>query len=439
MSTGALPPCGAERPKSRSRTRAHEALAFRVRTDEFVRDDSDVMSVSDSECRSVCRLHSKNRSVSWQADKSISSFEDPSPVSSCSYSPREPFEEFATEVSGSGSPLLGARTLSGMDARTSSSSLLVALERKDSEFIGDTMSVFSFPLWAESLLQPLDDPLLAACQLKTKGIVKKFSKFWTFVTALEAGLVWSIVLFAFGFQETSRLFTCVLFSLSVLSQIPKRFVWRPRPWMVFRAEGVRKDKTSSFPSRAAACSVVFPLLILAAYKEIVGREARWWAAGLFLMVSIFSTGFARVNVGAHYPSDILGGLVMGLVVWRTGVLMTDVLSVLNPMMRAVLPMEVRFVLATTLSFGANMLCMEHFWAKCSFVFGILCAALTFDVTFDTHTTQWSIAYSGLAVVLGLLILAYGMIAHKRKGFAWQTIVFAQVFFLSLSYMLFFNC
>ena len=37
--------------------------------------------------------------------------------------------------------------------------------------------------------------------------------------------------------------------LIIIIKIPKRFVWRYRPYMIYRAQERKRDKTSSFPSR----------------------------------------------------------------------------------------------------------------------------------------------------------------------------------------------
>ncbi|KAA8491453.1 hypothetical protein FVE85_2468 [Porphyridium purpureum] len=425
-----------------------------IQQDDTVSEFSDMQSLSDSEWHeaSAARLSYSKRPPKMARQSPSFKLEDASAVIEYTSPPSSPEEfdsiaiskRFALEHSNSGS---GKQAISPQQrlsrTRTTSCSLLGALDRSDSEFIGDTASVLTFPLWLEMMLQPLDDPLLSLCQFKTKGLVKKFSKFWTFVTALEAGLVWSIVLFALGYRDTARLFNCMLFCLSIFSQVPKRFIWRPRPWMVYRAEGVRKDKTSSFPSRASACSLVFPLLMLKAYEQFSGSAAQPVLAFGFVGFWIVCTAFARVNVGAHYPSDIIAGLVMGAMVWQSGLALTRSMSVLDSVMRAVLPLELRFVVGACASFATNIVFMEHFWAKCSFVFGMLLAAMTYDMTFEPLALRGAAAASShgsaaLAIITAMVILAYGMFAHKRKGFAWQLIVFTQIFFVSLAYMLYFG-
>lgn len=108
--------------------------------------------------------------------------------------------------------------------------------------------------------------------------------------------------------------------LGFISQIPKKFIFRPRPWMVKRARPIRRDKTSSFPSRAVVCAVVFSWLIAQslAREEAVSTPVNPIILWLAILIVAALTAFARINVGAHYPSDTIFGFLLGCAILRVG-------------------------------------------------------------------------------------------------------------------------
>ncbi len=79
---------------------------------------------------------------------------------------------------------------------------------------------------------------------------------------------------------------------------------RPRPFLVLPVHVLvtSRPQDSSFPSdHAASASAIAATLLL-------GTEARWGVLGLLGALVI---GASRVIAGVHYPSDILGGVLVG--------------------------------------------------------------------------------------------------------------------------------
>lgn len=98
----------------------------------------------------------------------------------------------------------------------------------------------------------------------------------------------------------------------VLAQTNKRFVRRQRP---YEADGVRRlirpPTGSSFPSGHAAVGV--------AVFATAAERARGPRSRLFLNLVGAYVAASRVYVGVHYPSDVLGGAGLGLMLsglWR---------------------------------------------------------------------------------------------------------------------------
>jgi undecaprenyl-diphosphatase len=86
---------------------------------------------------------------------------------------------------------------------------------------------------------------------------------------------------------------------------------RARPTTVLHGTHLLLDKTAdfSFPSdHLTAMSAVAAGLFLAA--PLLRRRWYGWAAAAFALLMAFT----RVYVGAHYPGDVLGGIVLGTAV-----------------------------------------------------------------------------------------------------------------------------
>jgi undecaprenyl-diphosphatase len=83
-----------------------------------------------------------------------------------------------------------------------------------------------------------------------------------------------------------------------------RFFWhRPRPF-IFHSVNLllNHDNSGSFPSG----HMTF-LFALAAAVYFYNKKIGW-----LLFVLSFLAGVARVFIGVHYPSDILGGIIIGI-------------------------------------------------------------------------------------------------------------------------------
>lgn len=87
----------------------------------------------------------------------------------------------------------------------------------------------------------------------------------------------------------------------------KKLIARPRPYEIFREVDllVMRARDSSFPSghtgSAFAISLVFYLLLPEKFKGY------GWLA---ILLSVLM-GYSRLYVGIHYPTDVLGGALLG--------------------------------------------------------------------------------------------------------------------------------
>jgi membrane-associated phospholipid phosphatase len=85
---------------------------------------------------------------------------------------------------------------------------------------------------------------------------------------------------------------------------------RPRPHQYFAA-GPALHSSHGFPSGHALASAALYGMLLALVRSRV--RSRGWrrviTGGLLLL--ILSIGFSRIYLGAHWPSDVLGGFALG--------------------------------------------------------------------------------------------------------------------------------
>ncbi|PXF40387.1 hypothetical protein BWQ96_09905 [Gracilariopsis chorda] len=302
-----------------------------------------------------------------------------------------------------------------------------------------------FPSILENGFASFDNRLVALCQRRTDGFVHYFSMGLTFFTSIEVSLVTPPALYALGYDSAAGLCASVLLVLGIISQVPKKFIFRPRPWMVGRALPIRQDRTSSFPSRAVVCAVVFSWLI-AQSLHLEGllvhplTRLKLWSC-ILAVASL--TAFARINVGAHYPSDTILGFILGLFVITVGSrLETQLWHRTCPIRYAQTAPTVHWAQAlapparrtifvmTLLAYTMTLISIQGFWVKCSYVYGLLMASTTFRATYlcahafdalqniaalrqiDDHG---SFRDHVRAVATFVVLLVFGMLTRSKKG------------------------
>ena len=96
-----------------------------------------------------------------------------------------------------------------------------------------------------------------------------------------------------------------LISRGIIAEIIHQIYDRPRPFMAMGFQSLIGESGASFPSGHASLFFALSFTIFA-----IDRRWGWW----FLALSLLN-GIARVFVGVHYPSDILGGILVGLAGW----------------------------------------------------------------------------------------------------------------------------
>lgn len=153
-------------------------------------------------------------------------------------------------------------------------------------------------LWIQETLRgPVqDDLVIAFTSLGNSGIL--------FIVA-------GVILLCF--KKTRRVGIAALLALLIGFLITnltlKPLVSRPRPWL--DVDGLvhllGESAYRSFPSGHSTSAFAF------AFAALYGAEKKWlkWAA----MIVAILMGLSRLYVGVHYPTDIIGGILVG---WVSG-------------------------------------------------------------------------------------------------------------------------
>jgi len=97
-------------------------------------------------------------------------------------------------------------------------------------------------------------------------------------------------------------------SRGIFTEVIRFFYDRPRPFDALNITPLFLDNNPAFPSGHTA--LLFALAFALFYFN---KKAGWWFTALSLLVAL-----SRVIAGVHWPSDILGGIVVAFFsVWLT--------------------------------------------------------------------------------------------------------------------------
>lgn len=160
-----------------------------------------------------------------------------------------------------------------------------------------------------SYLSSLDGNILLWIQEHLRSEV--FTPFWLFVTTTGNGGLFMIAIacFLLAFKKTRKVgATCMIalvFSGLFTSLLIKPLVARVRPYEVI--EGltilIQKPPDFSFPSGHSSGAFALAWVLFRSLPKKVGIPALIWAAFM---------AFSRLYIGVHYPTDVLAGIVLGI-------------------------------------------------------------------------------------------------------------------------------
>ncbi len=138
-----------------------------------------------------------------------------------------------------------------------------------------------------------------------------FTPLWSFITTSgNGGLIWiAITCFLLAFKKTRKVggacALALIFSLVFTNLLIKPLVARTRPYELI--DGlvilIEKPHDFSFPSGHSSAAFAAAWVMFRCLPKRVGIPALIYA---FLMA------FSRLYLGVHYPSDVVGGIVLGV-------------------------------------------------------------------------------------------------------------------------------
>ena len=150
-----------------------------------------------------------------------------------------------------------------------------------------------------------------------------FNKAMLFITYLGKGQLILVGVVAVGAILASRRrwyhAIALLTSVAVgefLVLLLKNLIHRPRPPLV---NVLAPEQTYSFPSGHSFVAIAFyGLIAYFVFTSVKSRLAKALAVIAALSI-ILAVGFSRIYLGAHFPSDVLGGYAAGLA-WLTAII-----------------------------------------------------------------------------------------------------------------------
>ena len=140
--------------------------------------------------------------------------------------------------------------------------------------------------------------------------------FMKFITSIgDSGAIWIIFSFIFIFMKNHRkmgirVIVSLLFSGLICNLILKNYIARIRPYEVYSYIDliIERQKDFSFPSGHTSASFAAAAAI---YKSKL-MYRKFNLGYLFIALAILIS-FSRLYLFVHYPSDVLGGLITGLI------------------------------------------------------------------------------------------------------------------------------
>ncbi len=161
------------------------------------------------------------------------------------------------------------------------------------------------------MLTNLDGNLLLWIQENLR--VDFLNGFWEFVTSwADGGILWIILgVIALVSKRTRPVGVAMLLALVInhvaTNMILKDIFQRPRPFVTFSEIIPLIDKPGSFSFPSGHTSTSFAAAFAVFFME---KNKKYAIPGIVIAAMI---GFSRMYIGVHYPGDILGGIIVGIV------------------------------------------------------------------------------------------------------------------------------
>ena len=156
-------------------------------------------------------------------------------------------------------------------------------------------------------LQSLDHFLLEFINLSFhNSLLDNFALLVSYMGVVFFWILIAIILYFFGDEKgkcIAKKMIIIIILVTVITQIIKLWVMRPRPYTEMSSLIVLATENDfSFPSGHTSTSVAMVYLLAKEYEKY------------YLWIIPILVALSRLYIGVHYPSDILGGFLIGLLV-----------------------------------------------------------------------------------------------------------------------------
>jgi len=161
------------------------------------------------------------------------------------------------------------------------------------------------------MIQNLDNSILQFIQINMRSPIG--DKIMMSLTRLGNGAtIWMIIGLALFISKKYRKYAFMIITSLMLCYVIgnlglKLLVARTRPFDVMPLLGGLLIKTPtdfSFPSGHTMCSFASSVVIFYMNKKI----------GIFALILSTFIGFSRLYLYVHYPSDVFGGMIIGIII-----------------------------------------------------------------------------------------------------------------------------
>lgn len=136
-------------------------------------------------------------------------------------------------------------------------------------------------------------------------------KFFIFITTLgDAGILWILIGLFFLLQKKHRtlgllIILSLIGSLIMTNVILKNWIARPRPYTVYSFDLlIDKNPEYSFPSGHTSAAFAAAWMIYMNKKRL----------GIYMVTLATLMGLSRIYLFMHYPTDVIGGAVVGILI-----------------------------------------------------------------------------------------------------------------------------
>ena len=160
-------------------------------------------------------------------------------------------------------------------------------------------------------IQNLDNSILQFIQMNMRSVIG--DKLMIGLTYLGNGItIWAIIGLALIITPKYRKHGFMIFTVLILCYLVgnlsiKPIVARIRPFDAMPLLGgliISPPTDFSFPSGHTMCSFASSVVIFSNNKKI----------GLFTLILSSFIGFSRLYLYVHYPSDVFGGMIIGITI-----------------------------------------------------------------------------------------------------------------------------